>query len=213
MRMLTVGDSFTYGQELSNLSNAWPYVLANNYLKCSVKNLAKPGIGNNHIIKKCVEQVDNYDIVIIAWSHYARIEFSDEWGEYDIWPGCQKIAFADHLSYRKDLIKYITLHHNDEHLYQQYLFNIIFLQAYLTTNQKKYIMLDSFDNHQSPRRNQNFKLTKQINEKYFLGWPNESMMEWTYGCPQGPGGHFLEQGHQQVAEKINEHIRNLGWIS
>jgi hypothetical protein len=39
------------------------------------------------------------------------------------------------------------------------------------------------------------------------------MMEWTYRTPQGPGGHFLEQGHAIVADKIYEHIRNLSWIS
>jgi hypothetical protein len=39
------------------------------------------------------------------------------------------------------------------------------------------------------------------------------MMEWTYKTPQGPAGHFLEEGHQKVAEKINEYIRNIGWVS
>jgi hypothetical protein len=39
------------------------------------------------------------------------------------------------------------------------------------------------------------------------------MMEWTYETPQGPGGHFLEQGHVIVADKINEYIRHLGWVS
>jgi hypothetical protein len=56
-------------------------------------------------------------------------------------------------------------------------------------------------------------LSSMINEETFLGWPNEQFVEWTYGCPQGPNGHFLEEGHQRVAEKINEHIRNLGWVS
>jgi hypothetical protein len=38
------------------------------------------------------------------------------------------------------------------------------------------------------------------------------MMEWTYGSPQGPMGHFLEEGHAIVADKIYEHIRHLGWL-
>jgi hypothetical protein len=38
-------------------------------------------------------------------------------------------------------------------------------------------------------------------------------MEWTYGTPRGPRGHFLEQGHEIVADKIYEYIRHLGWIS
>ena len=53
----------------------------------------------------------------------------------------------------------------------------------------------------------------QVDREKFLGFNESGMMEWTYGCPQGPGGHFLEQGHQIVANRIYEHIRHLGWIS
>ena len=52
-----------------------------------------------------------------------------------------------------------------------------------------------------------------INVNTYLGWPNMGMAEWTNGCERGPGGHFLDEGHQRVANKINEHIRNLGWLS
>ena len=43
-------------------------------------------------------------------------------------------------------------------------------------------------------------------------WIPGSMVEWMGDCPKGPGGHPLESGHQRIAEKINEHIRNLGWL-
>jgi hypothetical protein len=39
------------------------------------------------------------------------------------------------------------------------------------------------------------------------------MAEWTRGVQKGPGGHFLDDGHKKVADKINEHIRHLGWVS
>ena len=39
------------------------------------------------------------------------------------------------------------------------------------------------------------------------------MIEWAEGCKKGPNGHFLEKGHQIVADRIYEHIRNLSWIS
>lgn len=29
-------------------------------------------------------------------------------------------------------------------------------------------------------------------------------VEWAYDTPHGPGGHPLEQGHKQIAEKIYE---------
>ena len=94
MKLLTVGDSFTFGEELPDVTDnvtpskfAWPELLANQ-LGWEVTNLAKPASGNTSMIRHCVEQVSNYDIAIIAWSHFARTELADENGFYDIWPGC-----------------------------------------------------------------------------------------------------------------------------
>ena len=47
-----------------------------------------------------------------------------------------------------------------------------------------------------------------IDETHFLGWNKFGMAEIAYGCPTGPGGHPLTQGHKLIAEKIYEHIRN-----
>ena len=71
-------------------------------------------------------------------------------------------------------------------------------------------MLDTFNNNIYRKDNE---VSNQIDQTYYIGWPNETMMEWTYNTPQGPGGHFLEQGHEQVADKIYEYIRNLSWVS
>jgi hypothetical protein len=89
--------------------------------------------------------------------------------------------------------------------------NIVLLQNFLKQHNKKYVMLDAFGN--TKLRHLNTELTKQIDTTYYLGWPAESMMEWTFGSDQGPNGHFLEKGHSIVADKIYEHIRHLGWIS
>jgi hypothetical protein len=210
MRLLTVGDSFTYGEELTNLAAAWPNLVAT-VMGYELTNLAEPGIGNTRMIRHCVEQIDNYDIAIIAWSHYARTEFADEWGIFDIWPGSRGLSFTDKISYRKELIDYTTKYHNDEYLYTQHLINIILLQTFLKANNKKYIMLDAFGN--TTARSLNLTMHNKVDSTNYIGWPNESMMEWTYRCPTGPRGHFLEQGHQRVADKIYEHIGNLGWVS
>jgi hypothetical protein len=212
MRLLTLGDSFTYGQELVDRSHAWPNLVAaqNGY---KLTNLGIPGSGNTNMVRNCIERIDQYDIVIVAWSHFARIEFSDEKGTYDTWPGHRGIVFTDDVEFRKDLNTYITKHYNDSYLYRQYLINIILIQNYLKSKNKQYVMLDAFGNTQISERNKNEDLISQIDAKFYLGWPYQSMMEWTYGCMQGPNGHFLEDGHKKVAEKINEHIRHLGWVS
>lgn len=210
--ILTVGDSFTHGDELDNINDAWPYLLADQ-LKVSVNNIGQPGCGNGRMVRWVVENSQTADLVIIAWSSFLRCEFADEDGDYIIWPGANFKTYTDYPFYRNELIKYITAHHNEEYLYRQYLTNIILIQNYLRQNSKKYIMLDAFENHQHEERRKSSNLIDQIDTTYFLGWPDSSMVEWTYGCPRGPKGHFLEQGHAIVADKINDYIRNLGWVS
>ena len=207
--MLTVGDSFTYGEELNDISSAWPFLLAKK-LNWLVNNLAKPGSGNTRMVRHAVEQIENYDVIIIAWSHFARTELADENGFYDLWPGCSADPHQTHSSWRRDVINYYTKHYNDRYLYNQYLINIILLQNFLTKKDKKYLMLDTFGNNIS---RENLVISNQIDKKYYLGWPDKSMMEWTYGVPQGPRGHFLEDGHKIIAEKIHEYIRDLSWVS
>ena len=209
MKLLAVGDSFTYGEELSDLNNAWPYLLGNK-LGYTVNNLAKPGSGNTRMLRHAVEQINNYDLIIIAWSHFARTELADENGFYDIWPGCSVLPHKEFSSWRSEVINYYSKHHNDQYLYNQYLINIILIQQYLKFNNKKYIMLDTFGNNSYRKNN---IVVDQIDSTYYIGWPTTTMMEWTHGCPKGPGDHFLEQGHEIVADKIYEHIRYLGWIS
>ena len=208
MKLLAVGDSFTYGDELSNLTNAWPYLLGS-MIDYEVTNLGIPSGGNTQMIRKVIENCNDYDLIVVAWTHFARIEFSDNNGTYDIWPGCYSKLFVNKLEYRKQLIEYLTHYHNDQYLYKQYLLNIILLQHFLKQNNKRYIMLDAFSNN----RYRNLDSTLTVDSTNYLGWPNESMMEWTYGCTRGPNGHFLEDGHKRIADKINEHIRNLSWVS
>ena len=209
MKLLAVGDSFTYGEELSDINSAWPYLLGNK-LGYTVDNFAKPGSGNARMIRHAVEQINNYDLIIIAWSHFARTELADENGFYDIWPGCDVFPHKEFSSWRSEVINYYSKHHNDQYLYNQYLINIILIQQYLKFNNKKYIMLDAFGNNNYRKNN---TVVDQIDPIYYIGWPTTTMMEWTHGCPKGPGDHFLEQGHEIVADKIYEHIRHLGWIS
>lgn len=222
MRLLTVGDSFTYGAELSGTLNgpiqphdkAWPSLLAKK-LGYMLTNLARPGSGNTRMIRHAVTEIDNYDMIIIAWSHFARIELADENGFYDLWPGCDGTLHKHHAPWRVYVTNYITAHHNDDYLYRQYLLNIVLIQNYLKSNNKRYLMLDSFGNHQANYRNinTNINIINQIDTTYYIGWPMESMMEWTFGTPQGPNNHFLEQGHEIVAEKIYQQMENLSWLS
>jgi hypothetical protein len=215
MNLLTVGDSFTYGEELADLKSAWPFLLGNK-LNYSVSNMAKPATGNTYMVRTVVENFINYDLIIIAWSHFARVEFADSFGIFDTWPGHRNGIFTNnHQDHRNQLSGYLTRYHNDEYLYFQYLINIILLQNFLKQKNKKYLMIDAFGNNYGDfiHINKIKNLREQIDCDYYVGWPDDTMMEITYTCPQGPGGHFLDEGHQLVADKIYEHIRHLSWIS
>jgi len=210
MKLLTVGDSFTWGEELTDKMSAWPYLLANK-LGYEVTNLARPGSGNSRMVRNCIEQVNNYDMVIIAWSHFARWEWADQTGIYDVWPGCSPLPHEAVAPWRKYLIDHVNWNHDDRYLYRQYLINIILLQTYLKANDKRYLMVDAFGNHQHEERTnpKNIDLIEQIDRDYFLGWPDQSLMEWTNGTKQGPGRHFLEDGHSKVAELIYNYMEEL----
>jgi hypothetical protein len=39
------------------------------------------------------------------------------------------------------------------------------------------------------------------------------MMEWTFGTPQGLNNHFLEEGHERVADKIYQYMEQLSWLN
>jgi hypothetical protein len=205
MKLLTIGDSFTCGEELVDVSKSWPNLLADR-LDYELTNLALPSKGNSYMVRTCIEHAGDYDLTIIAWSHFARIEFADEWGVFDIWPGSNSKVFSHiDVKHRQELVKYITKFYSDEYLYNQYLINVIAAQNYLRN--KSYIFLDAFGNN-AGRSIGNQQLHEQIDSGHYLGWPNNTMMEWTYNCPQGPNGHFLEQGHRIVADKLYEYIRN-----
>ena len=54
-RILTVGDSFTYGEELSDRNNSWPIQLGNR-IGANVINMGLKGGGNKQMIRKVTRQ-------------------------------------------------------------------------------------------------------------------------------------------------------------
>ena len=211
--LFTIGDSFTYGQELANpLQHAWPRLVADS-LGCSIINDGSPGVGNEYMVKKTMQVVGELkpDLVIVGWSSCGRQEHADEWGAYDIWPGCNNRVFDEDpkLQYRKELIKYITLYNNEEHEYRRWLRQVILLQSFLKCYNVDYRFVSAFDNQ---HRNEKYMKDNQgyadmIDVSKFIGWPTAGLVEWAYNSPIGPGGHPLEEGHKKIAEKIIETLR------
>jgi lysophospholipase L1-like esterase len=77
VNLYTIGDSFTYGDELPDRSKAWPCLVAEE-LGYTVDNLAQPGASNDYIVRTTVEYLDTHtpDLVIIAWTTPDRLELN-----------------------------------------------------------------------------------------------------------------------------------------
>lgn len=223
MRILAVGDSFTYGEELADLRSAWPYRLGDKY-SADVVNLGEPAASNDKIVRKTLDYIINnvnptfkgaIDLVVIGWSSPGRSEFADEIGIYDVWPGYQGSLFVkDGINWRHNLCDYISKYHSREFYYIRYLQQVILLQSFLKTSGIPYIMTDVLHNEYYKKNIKTLRdnYFNRIDKDRFLGFDSEGMCEWNYGCKIGPNGHFLEEGHQIVADKIYEHIRHLGWF-
>lgn len=217
-KLLAIGDSFTYGSELKDFNAispsvlAWPQLLGDQ-LGYAVKNRSAVGSGNVKMVRTLVEEdINDVDLVIIAWSGFDRIELADEHSIWGTHIGANKSNYRitdPSVKYRGTIIDYFNRYHNDDYLYrQQYLVQIILAQNYLKYHKKNYVMLDAFLNHKFAGRSdpKNKDLIDQIDTAHFLGWPNESMLEWTENTPYGPGKHFLEHGHEIVAKKLFKHL-------
>ena len=204
-KLLALGDSFTYGQELVNQTDAYPYLVGAHY-GYEVTNLALPGSGNTRVVRELFTHGIEYDAVIIGWSHFARVEFADELGVYDIWPGCanNRVAFDGKVQHRRDLIHYITAYHNDLYALRQHLVNVIATQSYCKVNKISLVMVDAFGNNIFYRKYKDkiVDLTNQVDIVTYAGWPNQTLNEWAKETERGPHGHFLERGHRVVADNI-----------
>lgn len=217
----TIGDSFTYGEELADRRDAYAYKLAD-LCSADVVNLGAPGTGNKSMIRRVIEicagtsgedQVP--DLIVIGWSSPGRMEFADADGVYDIWPGQDGSRFkVGGQEWRTELMNYINKHHDTKYIYQQYLQDIILTQSLLCQQNIRYVMMTTNSNEYYHKTwfNGMPKLASLIDASNYLGWPTEGMAEWTQGCKRGPMGHFLEEGHKRVAAKLYQHIKNNGWL-
>ena len=212
-KILTLGDSFTYGDELEDRTNAFSHLIAKQ-LNMDVVNLGECGSGNYKIIRKLLEQdINQYGIVVIAWSGFDRIELTDNFGSWEWWPGSHANSYritSKDVKFRKTAIDYFNRYHNSTYFYRQYLNYVILAQSYLKLNHIPYVFLDVFKNHDDENRSasSNSDLLEKIDTSRYLGWPTESMQEWTVGTPTGPRLHFLEEGHEVVSQKIISFIKD-----
>jgi len=212
MKILAVGDSFTYGSDLEDRAQAWPNLLAKK-LDATVTNLGKPGGGNTQIVRNIVEHATDYNLVVVGWSSPGRVEFGTITNTFDVWPAWNGRPVD---MFQSEFAKLITASHEPEYLFRQYLINIVLTQNYLKSQNIKYLMSTTqgeTEYYYSTLKDTSQDLLDKIDYTQFIEWPTNGMAEWTFGCPKGKSSHFLDKGHIKVADKYYEHIGNLGWLS
>jgi hypothetical protein len=216
-KLVTFGDSFTYGEELAERSDAWPQQLANR-LGYQTLNFGEPGTCNDSMVRKLLEflsdPIQNVDIglVVIAWSNPGRREYADEAGAYTIWPGANAVKFRKEMPWREGLVEYLNEYHNTKWFCQQYVHNVILAQSVLRDLNIPYLMLDIMHNEYYKKLHLNSltSLCKLVDTSRYIGWGNSGMAEWVGNVKRGTNGHFLEEGHRVVADRIYEYYKING---
>ena len=215
--ILTIGCSFTEGTELANPAvDSWPALIAG-YLDKPLKNAGQGGGSCDYIFRTAIEETVSrqYDIVIVEWTEPSRMEV---WWEHQHRP----VSVTAHSRYNRIgdfswLEDFYKNCYNDLYGYKKQAVQYIALQEYFKSIGQKYIFtnLSGFAPHGWWEEYHELigPLWNKVDKTYFVGWPHEGFLEWQGDCPRGPGGHPLELGHQRIANKIYEHIRNLGWVS
>ena len=186
--ILVNGCSFTSGDESSI---AWPSLISDTV------NIAQSGASNDYILRSTVEYVEshnNVETVIIAWTSPHRIEI-----------GKKHLTASSQRKYG-NIVDVVFKDWNKDWAFDKFLTQIKLLAVYLKGNGIRYLFVSAFDIQDMA----NHSIVPPYN---YLGWPHYGLVEMMGDCPKGPGGHPLELGHQRIAERINEHIRNLSWIS
>ena len=222
MKLLVIGDSFGYGEELPGVdhydprtgklnpgTNAWPSVLGK-MIGAEVLNLSIPAGSNDRIFRLAIDNSikEHYDIVICAWTEMPRLDLVYRGNDFPITIRSTLLKDLVHLK------NYFVDYYNDRQSCQKWLAQLITLQNHFKYTGQRYLFTsmnqawDAFVDKLDIEY-----LINQIDTTYYIGWPNQGLTTWMGDCPKGPGGHPLELGHQRIAEHINEYIRNLGWIS
>jgi len=149
--LYTIGDSFTYGDELENPeTECYPYLLSKK-LGCELVNEALPGASNDWMFRKTVQWISNKNLddifmVIVGWSNPHRREenFEFYWGGsdkyFDRWNWWNQ---GEHKTISKFISKYLW---NTRLSYFKSVTYILTLQEFLKSKNIKYLFYDPYVN-------------------------------------------------------------------
>lgn len=242
MKVYVNGCSFTHGDELVNpYTSSWPILLGKK-LNWDVNNDAVSGGTNQRTLYRTIKNLENnYNLYIIAWTTYSRFTFykSDNNFEVNFNSHLKHATYGSDKFFKEWGFTLYKVWFNELYALKLWLQQIISLQAILAD--KNYLMINTFENNLNAWsiKDSLFKSAvknliafnymndeqifaeqqeiqyylKLIDVTKFYGWGIFYIQSLINQFPVGPNGHFLEQGHEELANLISEYVKNNKIIS
>ena len=237
MKIYVSGDSFTYGDELKDRTvSSWPNLLAKK-LNAEMVDTSMSGSSNERILFHTTRHfAEDFDFYFISWSEpnrytFVRADESEE--EVAFVPTLFHPVFGKESFFwdwgRTLYAEWCNSHYNFKRFLQQ----IIHCQNLL--KDKNYLMIHTFpgqlqiwkasqilkylnDFQMLKHKSDAEKLAEAEEIQYYynlIDWskfysPNNDIWNLRQLCqdfPIGPGGHFLEEGHNHVANLMYEYVQ------
>ncbi len=223
MKILVLGDSTTFGAELSDLpttrfgiygndyinnfgeqefcppsKRAWPALLAAR-LGCEVNNQSIVGGSNDRIFRLAIEQtlLQSWDLVICAWTNVGRFDLTD---------GVRDIAVSPNSHHELKWVKeYMALHWDPVRDDVNFLTKLIALQSYFAQKSQPYLFVKSTGIQLCSEVQ---ALHQQLDKTHCVDW-HSNFYTWAKEYPLGPDGHLLEQGHVRIADIMYSRVQQI----
>jgi hypothetical protein len=230
MTVLAVGDSISFGYELGDIPGppvrfgntfydvdtmtckplyasqlAYPKLLAD-LLGTDCKNLSLVGGSNDRTFRLTVDQIlqQRYDLVICNWTSIDRFDFTCHGQDIALTVGTSQWQIEQFPWFKS----FIADHYDSDQMTQRFFANLIALQALLKKLEQPYIFVNGCCDLPSIPDYKHY--TDYIDQTQCFAW-GTNLNQW---CQRqqlefGPEGHFLEAGHQLVAQELYNAVKEL----
>ena len=214
-RIVASGCSFAYGQGLGDpKTESWPAQLAS-LMGVECVNLGKPGMGNEHVFSSIVDyfafnaQHTTDSFVIPSFSKFSRVEFPLP-ARFNY----MNTAWTTILNSRFEpefTSMFFEKFYVDEYYYAQYMRTIISLQAIMKSWDVEYLMFEGLADLPHKKmidRDEAKKLVERIDRTRWLRFMTGSFDTMTDPRQRLPCGHPNAVAHNEMANRLYEHIIN-----
>jgi hypothetical protein len=226
MTVLAVGDSVSFGYELGDLPGAvhgvvnqyldlgtmrpkpmgpsqwaFPQLMANR-MGTDCENLSLIGGSNDRTFRIVSHQVlhKRYDLVVCSWTGIDRFDFVYQGQDIAL-----NVATSDWQSRQFPWLRsYVADHYSHTHMRQRFYAQMISLQLLLKHLKQPYIFVNGCGSISMVTTGPQYQLYAQHIDTagYYQPTTDLTIICQQQGFACGPYGHFLQAGHEYVADQL-----------